>query len=148
MSWVSTTYLELKDTGFNFLTATIGMLLVQHGSSLEGEGEPNIATLAAYTLLNEATFSGYVRKTLAGKAVTRSTTRKRSEISFNPVNFGNVASLATPLAGLLLFNDTGGSDATRQPLIYSDSVGIFPFSGGEDLIVACLENGSIVTYGA
>ena len=132
----------------DYETSVLKVLLVVEGSKLDprtsgayfGLGQPSAANIAAIVTLSELSDPNYARKTLAGKAVSinTDTTPHRAQATFTPNEYTPaIGTLALPVIGAVIYDEGGGTEATRIPLWYINTGGAnsFPWSGGSDLYV-------------
>lgn len=89
----------------------------------------------------ELSVSGYARVTAATKAVNIDDTNDRTEFTFDPIEFGALASGQT-IKAIIIYVQTGGNDSTPEDDVL---VGYFDTMGGS-LALPLATNGGTVTF--
>jgi hypothetical protein len=104
--------------------ATLGLLVLQ--ASDTDAAHKDVATVAALLALGattEATFTNYARKTLAGVVATVDNALDSVKADATDVVFTAAGgALNNTTTDVVIFEDVGGVDSTRIPLVQLDAV--------------------------
>lgn len=137
MSFVYTPFKAklLKKTASDFdLPADLRVMLVMTNTTADTDQDAEF--VSGIGTLDEYDGAAYVRKALAGEVVNQDDPNNRAEFDANDVTWTALGAGTRNAAGLVLYDEGGGTEATRELIAYIDSGG-FPLAGnGGDLTVA------------
>lgn len=88
--------------------------------------EEDVATISAFTTLDEMDGSGYARQALGSEVVAADNTNNRGEFDAGDVTFASVGAGTRQVAAILIYKHVT-NDSDSIPLFYIDSGG-FPFA--------------------
>jgi len=121
-------------------TADVRALLVMTNTT--ADTEEDVATVSAFTALDEMDGAGYSRATLTGEAVAVDNANNRGEFTAADFRFLNVSAGTRNVAAVVLFLFTT-NDTDAVPLAYIDTAGSLAFpltpNGGTITIAANAE---------
>lgn len=97
-----------------------------------GVTDPDLTTITALLAVAtaaEASGTGYTRKVITGASGTQNNTADRADfdaadVTWVGANWGN-------FTAVVFYDEGGGTDATRYPLLYSDTNAGFATNGGD-----------------
>ena len=90
--------------------------------------ERDVATIDAFSTLDEYDGSGYSRQALAGEGVAADNANDRGEFDATDVDFGALGAGARNAQALLVYKHVG-ADSANIPIAYIDSGTNLPFTG-------------------
>lgn len=124
-------------------SATIKAMLVASGYTADPD-HPFVdsGAGAANPLTNENSGTGYVRKTLASKAVTQDDANNR--IIYSAADLTWTTPNGFTANALILFQDLGGADSANPLLAYINGTGFPKVMNGTDFLVAWALTGCII----
>lgn len=132
MSWISTNAKRAWLAGELTAAQTYRVALLMTNTSLAAAGQEDVATVAAFTTLDESNGAGYGRQTLTGVVITADNPGNRALFDANDSLFAALGQGTRNLAGALLFRFVT-ADADSVPVAWFDAAP-FPFAAnGLDL---------------
>ena len=98
--------------------------------------QEDVATISAFTTLDEMDGSGYTRQALANEVVNEDAANNRAEFDADNAEFGSVGAGTRSVAAALLYKHVT-NDTDSIPIAYIDTVSsgpTFPFAGNGSTI--------------